>query len=80
MLAVVIILIIMNDLEKLEKTFNEIGLQYGKEDFDIIQYVDYDGEANYNTLIEINNGIGYYDFNCKFYFLDGKFQKHGCWE
>jgi hypothetical protein len=80
MLAVVIIPNVMTDLEKLEKTFNELGLKYEKEDFDIIKYADYDGVAEYNTLIEINNGIGYYDFNCKFYFLDGKFQNHGCWE
>lgn len=70
----------MKDLEKLEKTFTEIGLKYDKQDFDIIQYASHNGDSKYNSIIEINSGIGYLDFNCKFYFLDGKFQNHGVWE
>lgn len=70
----------MTDLEKLEQTFKEIGLEYEKIEYDIIEIAEYDGEAEYNVCIKINNGIGFYRFKCEFYFLEGKFQKHGCWE
>ena len=70
----------MTDLEKLEQTFKEIGLEYEKIEYDIIEVAEYDGEAEYNVSIKINNGIGFFDSFCKFYFLEGKFQKHGCWE
>ena len=70
----------MTDLEKLESVFKEIGVKYEKEEIDEIRVVSYDGEAEYNTTLIINNGVGYYYFNCQFYFLEGKFQNHGVWE
>jgi hypothetical protein len=75
----------MNDLDKLKATLTEIGCEfvektaqaeYGKE-----TYINkYDGEAEWDTKIVLYNGIGYYSFVCEFYFLKGKFQKHGVWE
>ena len=70
----------MTDLEKLENVFKEIGVKYKKEEIDEIRDVEYDEKAEYNTTLILGNGVGYYDFNCQFYFLDGKFQNHGVWE
>jgi hypothetical protein len=85
MLAVVIILNVMTDLEKLEKTFTEIGVKFekktAKEEIDEeIKTVAYDGEVRYDTMLKLENGIGYYSFICELYFLEGKYQNHGCWQ
>lgn len=70
----------MTDLEKLENTFSELGIIYDKSDFDIIQNTNFREGLRYDCLIEIDHGAGYMYFNCKFYFFEGKFQGHGCWE
>lgn len=75
----------MSDLDKMVKTFNELGVEYkvktaleeyGRD----IHLISYDGEIMYDKYIKIKHGIGYYDFYCKFYFLAGKYQGHGVWE
>ena len=71
----------MTDLEKLKKTFDEMGLAY-----DIFLAKDLSPcnrdniKDNWDTLLTIQEGIGYMGFNCDFYFLNGKFVEHGCWE
>jgi hypothetical protein len=75
----------MKDLEKLEKVFTEIGVRFEKktsikECGTETHTLSYDGEATYDTKITLENGIGYYSFECDFYFLKGKFVNHGVWE
>lgn len=70
----------MSDIEKLTKTFSELGIEFTIKEYEDTQTADYDGEAKYNARIKIRNGVGYYGFNCKFYFLDGKCTGHGVWE
>ena len=75
----------MTDLEKLEKVFTEIGVKYEKktsiEEWKTPTHImHYDGECKYDTMLHLENGIGYYGFVCEFYFLNGKYQNHGNWE
>ena len=75
----------MTDLEKLENLFKEIGVKYekktSKEEWQTETHkMSYDGECEYDVLLTLENGIGYYGFLCDFYFLNGKFQNHGIWE
>ena len=75
----------MTDLEKLRKTFDDLGIKYevitAIEDRKMDVYTD---EANgitvaYDTRIKITEGIGYDGFYCDFLFWDGKYQGHGIW-
>jgi hypothetical protein len=70
----------MTDLAKLLTTFSDLNIPFKVTNYDELQGVDYAGEAEYNTRLKIENGCGYFDFYCDFYFLDGKFQCHGVWE
>jgi len=58
----------MTDLEKLEKTFNELGVEFEKV---------LEKESIY---LKLSSGIGHMGFICEFYFLNGKFINHGLWE
>ena len=75
----------MTDKEKLINLFNEFGIKYDEKIIDGQEAHDYETYKNATekakTQIEIENGIGYYDFNCDFYFDEnGKFLGHGVWE
>lgn len=75
----------MTDLEKMKNTFNDLGVVFiettaKEEQSTNIATLAHDGEVKFNICLSIDNGIGYYGFNCDFYFLDGKYQNHGCWE
>ena len=76
----------MTDLEKLEKTLTEIGVSYttktAKEEFhgEEIHTLKYIGETTFNKVLVMDEGVGYGGFKCDFYFLNGKFVNHGCWE
>ncbi len=75
----------MNDLEKLKYCFDELGLKYTvvtalEKRENIIVIDEFDGKITWDVSIEIENGIGYFDFYCLFYFLKGEFKGHGIWE
>lgn len=75
----------MTDLEKLEKTFVEIGVEYekktAKEEFgNEIHTLSYDEVTTFDMILNLNEGVGYPSFKCDFYFLKGKLVNHGCWE
>jgi len=70
----------MSDIERLIATFNEIGIKFKLKEYENTETAEYDGELMYNKKIKIDNGVGYYRFNCCFYFLDGKCTGHGVWE
>jgi len=75
----------MNDFQKLICVFDSIGCKYkiitSKEEWQTeTQKSSYNGELEWDTVIELDNGIGFYDFTCYHYFLNGKYQGHGCWE
>lgn len=75
----------MNDLQLLENTLIEIGCKYSlteviPDNDEKFGTESYNGEVIYNTKIVLDNGIGFYQSNCIFYFKDGKFQGHGCRE
>ena len=75
----------MTDLEKLEKVFTEIGVKFEKKTSikelgTETHTLSYNDEATYDVKITLENGIGYYSFECDFYFLKGKFVHHGVWE
>ena len=75
----------MNDLEKMKQVFTELKVEHevvtAKEEHGDSPYTTkYDGEVTWDTAIKLNNGVGYYRFECLFYFLDGNYQGHGVWE
>ena len=75
----------MNDYEKLKKTFEEIGVDFKEVDVkekygECPVKVEYDGEVKFDQELRLGNGVGYYSFRCKYYFLSGKYQGHGVWE
>ena len=75
----------MTDLEKMKITFNELGVKYdvknSQEEYNETPAItSYDGSVTWDICLRLNNGVGYYSFECDFYFLDGKYQAHGCWE
>jgi hypothetical protein len=70
----------MTDLQKLEQTLKEIGCK-----FEIVNMVNKDiyqppAANNSDQLIRLYSGKGYPGFYTNFYFLNGKFQGHGCRE
>ena len=74
-----------NDLDKLKATLTAIGCEFtettAQEKYKQETHViNHDGEAEWDTKRELDNGIGYFAFVCEFYFLKGKFQNHGLWE
>ena len=75
----------MSDLQKMKDLFNELGIEFIIKEAEVYfgekqKTVGHDGSVNCDTVIEINNGVGYSCFWTDFYFLDGVFQGHGCWE
>lgn len=75
----------MTDLEKMKNTFTELGVEFkektAKEEYnEDITTSSYDGDATWDICLKLDNGIGYYSFECDFYFLDGKYLTHGVWE
>ncbi len=75
----------MTDLKKMKNTFTELGVEFtemtAKDEFgEDVTVTAYDGEAKWDVCLNLENGIGYYGFECDFYFLDGKYLTHGCWE
>jgi len=69
----------MNDLEILTATFEKLNLEYEIER-GTVKIREYDGEVEFDTMITIQNGIGYFAFYTEFYFLNDKFVGHGVWE
>lgn len=65
------------DLDKLRKTFKEIGCDFGEANLKEKEIVK---DVEYNAFLSLGKGIGYRGFCCDFYFLDGKFVNHGVWE
>ena len=75
----------MKDLEQMKNTFNELGVEFtentAKDEYnENIKTTYHDGEAKWDVSLNLENGIGYCGFFCVFYFLDGKYLNHGCWE
>ena len=75
----------MNDLEKLKNTLTELGIEFEEktakeETGNEVHTSNYDGSAEWDKCIELDNGIGYFSFICVFYFLDGVSKGHGVWE
>jgi hypothetical protein len=75
----------MNDLDKLREIFEILKISY------TVELASETGKYNsafkygsvnltWDTLIIIDEGIGYLNFHCIFYFLDGKCQGHGVWD
>ena len=78
-------LTLMTDLEKMKEVFTNLKVKYKvvnakEEQGESPNITEYDGKITWDTAIKLNNGIGYYSFECLFYFLDGKYQGHGVWE
>ena len=69
----------ITDLEKLKKTFDEIGQEY------FIKTATH-GEAfisrefQYDLVVAIDSGRGFAGMVGEFYFLNGKRVGHGVWE
>ena len=75
----------MTDQEKTIELFTKMGVKFDVKTAKEVQGVDiayseYDGECSWDTEIILDNGIGFFNFECCFYFLGGKFQNHGVWE
>ena len=67
----------MTDLEKLKKTFTEIGQKYFVT---IMGEFCASSQLQYDRVIKLDSGVGYAGFLCEFYFLNGKRVGHGVWE
>ena len=75
----------MSDYKKLKKSFEDIGVKFKEVDVkerygECPAKFNYDGEIEFDQLIKLDNGVGYYSFECHHYFLNGKYQGHGVWE
>ena len=75
----------MSDLEKMKNTFTDLGVVFTEntslfENDEEVTTTSYDGEATWDVYLHLGNGIGYSKFECDFYFLQGKYLTHGCWE
>ena len=75
------------DLQELKNVFKKIGCKFEivtAQDKHKVKartyHHDVEGKTTWDTCIKLNTGIGYSDFFCEFYFLNGVFQNHGCWE
>ena len=66
-----------SDLDKLRKTFKEIGCDFEERNLKDKQI---EGSVEYNAKLLLDNGVGYKSMWMSFYFLDGKFVNHGAWE
>jgi len=74
-----------SDYEKLKKNFEAIGVDFKEIDVketynECPTKVEYDGAVKFDQLLRLDNGVGYFDFSCEYYFLGGKYQGHGVWE
>lgn len=73
----------MDDFGKMTNTLNELNISYSVQKYPkpFSGAFDHSGvSGEYDTVIRLNNGVGYDSFHCDFYFLDGKFINHGVWE
>jgi len=75
----------MNDLEKMKQAFTDLKIEFevvtAKEEHGSdIHTSHYHGKITWDTVIKLDNGIGYYSFKCLFYFLEGNYKGHGVWE
>ena len=71
----------MKDFDKLKKTFGDMRIKYTEETFKEKDTAEYAGDKiDYNQYIKLDRGIGYFGFECIFYFLDGKSTGHRVWE
>jgi len=75
----------MTDLDKMKSTFTDLGVDFNEktslfEHDEEVTTTSYDGEAKWDVCLYLENGIGYYRFECEFYFLGGNYVNHGLWE
>ena len=75
----------MNDFEKMKITFDELKVDYKiitakEERGEDVNTIKYGEGVTWDTLIKLDDGMGYPGFFCDFYFLNGKYQKYGVWE
>ena len=75
---------ISGDLLKLKESFDALGVEYeivtAKDEHKTdVHTVSYGEGVTWDVLIKLHGGMGY-SFFCDFYFLDGKYLKHGIWE
>lgn len=75
----------MSDLEKMKAFFKDMGIVFEEitsmqESNEQVSTMDYAFLVSWDTLLKLDNGAGYWSSYCEFYFLEGKYQNHGCWE
>lgn len=71
------------DYEKMKTLFDDLGVEYEAKEFAYLLLPDDSLQSEgrkYNQQLKIKEGIGYYRFYTEFYFFDGKYIDHGCWE
>ena len=74
----------MSDLEMMLELFDRINIDYIYQTIDNYnnrpaQIIDIEN-IDWDHMIEINGECGYVSLWHEFYFLNGKFVKHGAWE
>ena len=71
----------MNDFLKMQTLFLEMGVQ-----FEVVEekgnncYSNQNKKYDYDMIIHLAHGSGYIDSSVDFYFFEGKYQDHACWE
>jgi len=85
LIIVIFMEISMSDYEILKKNFEDMGIKFNEVDVEASfgkcpAKVEYDGKIEFDQLLRLGNGVGYYSFECDHYFLEGKYQGHGVWE
>ena len=69
----------MNDLERMKALFDSLGLKYCVKECDKTYGCNNDVYYT-DTLLHLDQGVGYSGFFTQFYFKDGVFVTHGVWE
>ena len=69
----------MKDLEKLKKTFEDLGLEFKVHERKSEEPKYNHKDLEHDSFLRIERGVGYL-FWMEFYFLKGKFVGHGLWE
>ena len=75
----------MTDLDQFESFLKQFKINYktvsAQDEYGIsTKTTDYGGAITWDCALDVKNGIWYFDFYIRFYFLNNKYQGHGVWE
>lgn len=69
----------MTQEQKMKSLFKELGIEFSETKFSEIEEIG-SNKIKYNSLVTINQGVGYDGHIGDFHFLDGVFVTYGLFE